>query len=38
MGDGILVAVIDKTTKVLYTTKFKTGEYLSEEEADNHDI
>jgi hypothetical protein len=28
MGDGILVAVIDKTTKVLYTTKFKTGEYI----------
>jgi hypothetical protein len=31
MGDSILTALVDKKIKVLYTTKFKTGDYSAED-------
>ena len=31
MGDSILTVLVDKKIKVLYTTKFKTGDYAAED-------
>jgi hypothetical protein len=31
MGDSILTAVVDKKVKVLYTNKFRTGDYAGDE-------
>ena len=31
IGDSILSALVDKQIKILYTTKFKTGDYTAED-------
>lgn len=31
MGDSVLTAVVDKQVKVLYTTKFRTGDFAGDE-------